>query len=122
MVGEVAAADVSARLQLGERRGDDVGGRVELFDQGVQRPAAATTDGLQQTRGGAVRRRPTLGRRRVVGARKKLRAPRAARHSREARLADKRMAFGVAKAKHAFGVTAELELAASRTRSARSAR
>src|SRR5687768_3869706 len=58
MVGEVAVADVSAQLQLRERRSHDVRGQPELLHQGVHRPAAATTDGVQQTRGRTVRRRP----------------------------------------------------------------
>ena len=102
MVSEVAKADASAQLQLRERRGDDVGGQLELFDQCVHRPSAATTDGVQQPRGGVVRRRPTLGRRLVVAADRKL---------CEAALADEGTAFGVTKAELAFGVAAELELA-----------
>ena len=55
MVGEVMVADASSELQLRERRGDDASGEVELLDQRIERPAAATTDGVEQTRGGAVR-------------------------------------------------------------------
>lgn len=99
MGGEVAEADVSAELELRERRGDDVGRQVELFDQGVQRPATTTANGVQQPRTDAVRR-PTLGRRLVAAGRKLC----------ETVLADERMVFGMTKAKLALGVAAELEL------------
>src|SRR6187402_3319980 len=92
MVSEIAKANASTKLQVRERRGHDLGGQLELFDQSIHRPTAATTDGVQQTCGGAVRRRPTLGRGVVAAGRK-------------------RLAFGVAEAKLAFGVAAELELA-----------